>query len=95
MRPSSTLTPRDIGGLQCGIRTHIIPRPKRGAITRLGEPEKLLAGVIGFEPMILISKTSALGQTKLNPNINYIILRPDIDVKRFLKIKVEHLTYHD
>ena len=27
-----------------------------------------LAGVIGFEPMILISKTSALGQTKLNPN---------------------------
>ena len=29
---------------------------------------KLLAGVIGFEPMILISKTSALGQTKLYPN---------------------------
>ena len=27
-------------GLRCGIRTHIIPRPKRGAITRLGEPEK-------------------------------------------------------
>ena len=32
-------TPTSIG-LQCGIRTHIIPRPKRGAITRLGEPEK-------------------------------------------------------
>lgn len=29
-------------GLQCGIRTHIIPRPKRGAITKLGEPEKYL-----------------------------------------------------
>ena len=28
-------------GLQCGIRTHIIPRPKRGAITRLGEPERI------------------------------------------------------
>lgn len=27
-----------------------------------------LAEVIGFEPMILISKTSALGQTKLYPN---------------------------
>ena len=33
-------TPTSIG-LQCGIRTHIIPRPKRGAITRLGEPERI------------------------------------------------------
>jgi len=30
--------------------------------------EKRLAEVIGFEPMILISKTSALGQTKLAGN---------------------------
>ena len=35
---------RKLIGLQCGIRTHIIPRPKRGAITRLGEPEIKLIG---------------------------------------------------
>ena len=33
-------------GLQCGIRTHIIPRPKRGAITRLGEPEIKLSNIL-------------------------------------------------
>jgi len=37
-------------GLQCGIRTHIIPRPKRGAITRLGEPENYSSFFLNFIP---------------------------------------------
>ena len=37
-----------LNGLRCGIRTHIFPRPKRGAITRLGESEKLVGPFLGL-----------------------------------------------
>lgn len=59
------------------MRLYMVDRPglEPGSLSLRGwtSPSKFaiyLAGVTGFEPVIMISKTIALGQTKLYPN-NY------------------------
>ena len=49
-------------------RIELPPKPCKGPVLPLSLTAHILAEVTGFEPVITISKTVALGQTKLYPN---------------------------